>query len=173
MQSNAYTIRLGRAEEAATLREIERVAQRSFAGVGYPELAEGEPVPAAAFMQAARDGLLLVAADGGDRLAGFALCERVDDDLYIYELDVHPDHAGQRLGARLLDAASDLARERSLPALTLTTFRHVPWNAPYYARLGFTEIPGDTIGPGLRLVLERQRAAGLDMARRLAMRRSV
>lgn len=173
MQSNAYTIRLGRAEEAATLREIERVAQRSFAGVGYPELAEGEPVPAAAFMQAARDGLLLVAADSGDQPAGFALCEHVDDDLYIYELDVHPDHAGRRLGARLLDAAAGLARRNGWPALTLTTFRHVPWNAPYYARLGFAAIPSAEIGPGLQLVLERQRAAGLDMANRLAMRRSV
>lgn len=167
------TIRPGRSDEAEVLRAIERAAQQGFAQVGYPDLADGDPVPAAILHQAARDGLLLVAADGDDRPVGFALCAVVDGCLYIHELDVYPDHAGQRLGASLLDAAAGLARQRHLPALTLTTFRHVPWNAPYYTRLGFTEIGADEIGPELQRVLERQRAAGLDMANRLAMKRPV
>lgn len=170
---DSYTIRPGRAGEAEALREIERAAQQSFAQVGYPDLADGEPTDAEALKDAARDGLLPVAADASDTAVGFAICEAIDGCLYVRELDVHPDHAGQRLGAKLLDAAAGLARQRGLPALTLTTFRSVPWNAPYYARLGFTEMREDETGPGLQLVLERQRAAGLDMANRVAMRRGV
>ena len=155
------------------MRAIEWAAQQAFAHVGYPELAVGEPTDAGALSDAARDSLLLVAADARDKAVGFAICEEIDACLYVRELDVHPDHAGQKLGARLLNAAADLARQRRLPALTLTTFRQVPWNAPYYARLGFIEMQEDEISPGLTLVLARQRAAGLDMANRLAMKRPV
>ena len=167
-----YIIRPGRAGEAERLRTIEWAAQQGFAAVGYPELALGEPIAAQILQGAAAAGLLLVVADAHDEAAGFAICEEIDGCLYVHELDVHPDHAGQRLGARLLDGASELARRRRLPALTMTTFRQVPWNAPYYTRLGFAEMR-EEIGPGLALVLARQRAAGLDMANRMAMRREL
>lgn len=168
-----YTIRPGRHDDAERLRAIEWAAQQAFAGVGYPELAIGEPVAAATLQEAAAAGLLPVAADQADLPVGFAICEEIDGCLYVRELDVHPEHAGQRLGAELLDAAAGLARQRRLPALTLTTFRSVPWNAPYYARLGFVEMGADEIGPGLTLVLASQRAAGLDMVNRVAMWRPV
>jgi hypothetical protein len=32
---------------------------------------------------------------------------------------------------------ADHARTLGLTSLTLTTFRDVPWNAPFYAKLGF------------------------------------
>lgn len=172
MVTSSYTIRPARADEAEALREIERAAQQAFAGVGYPAIAAGEPIAAAILQAAAKDSLLLAAVDAQDNPVGFAICEEIDGCLYLRELDVHPDHAGQRLGARLLDAASDVARQRRLPALTLTTFRSVPWNAPYYTRLGFVELRADEIGPGLTMVLARQRAAGLDMANRVALRRN-
>lgn len=84
---------------------------------------------------------------------------------------MHPDFAGRRIGARLLDAATELARSRGLAGLLLTTFRRLPWNAPYYARLGFITLTEAAIGPDLRLELLRQQAAGLDMPNRVAMRR--
>lgn len=46
--------------------------------------------------------------------------------------------------------------------LTLTTFAYVPWNAPYYARLGFEIIPPDHVAPGLRDVRQHEASAGLD-----------
>lgn len=173
MVTRSYTIRPGRTDEAESLREIERAAQQAFAGVGYPDLAVGEPTAAADLLAAANDRLLLAAVDAQDNPVGFAICEEIDGCLYVRELDVHPDHAGQRLGARLLDACAGLAQQCGLPALTLTTFRSVPWNAPYYARLGFSEMRRDELGPDLAMVLERQRAAGLDMPNRVAMRRAV
>lgn len=122
---------------------------------------------------AARAGLLPVIADAADRPAGFALLCPLDGDLHVREIDVHPGHAGRRLGARLLDGAAAIARARGLPALSLTTFRSVPWNAPYYARLGFRAMAAGEYGPELRAELARQQAAGLAMADRLAMRREI
>ncbi|BFV60853.1 hypothetical protein KCMC57_up59570 [Kitasatospora sp. CMC57] len=50
----------------------------------------------------------------------------------------------------------------AFPALTLTTFAEVPWNAPYYVRCGFEVIEGDEVGPGLRAIRAREAAHGLD-----------
>ena len=57
--------------------------------------------------------------------------------------------------------------------LTLSTFRSVPWNAPYYARLGFAELPAAELTPGLTEILAAETAFGLDPAERVFMRRPV
>lgn len=65
---------------------------------------------------------------------------------------MHPDRARQGLGKRLLVTAAAWAQQQGLAALTLTTYAHVPWNAPYYERLGFRimtedQIPMDSAAP--------------------------
>lgn len=166
-----YRIRPARAAEAEVIRAIERAAGQAFASVGYPDVARHEPTPAASLRDAVTDGALFVAVAPSDDPVGFILCSEIDGDLYVQELAVHPDHAGHRLAVPLLKAAEDLARSLGLPALSLTTFRSVPWNAPYYARLGFHILSDNKIGPSLRFVIARQKAAGLDVANRVAMRR--
>ena len=60
-----------------------------------------------------------------------------------------------------------------LPALTLTTFAYVPWNAPYYARCGFRVLDDAEITPGLRAIREQEAALGLDRWPRVCMRRDL
>ena len=60
-----------------------------------------------------------------------------------------------------------------MAALTLTTFRDVPWNAPYYARCGFHILDGDEITAGLETIRAREAARGLDRWPRVRMRRPV
>lgn len=169
--SMTYSIRPGRRAEADLLREIERAAGQAFIAAGHPGVATFEPTHGDDLRDAVGDGCLFVAVDQTDHPIGFLLCSELDEDLYVQELNVHPDHAGNRLAVPLLAAADRLAKGLGLAALTLTTFRHVPWNAPYYARLGFTIIPDDAIGPDLRFVIARQQQAGLDVSQRVAMRR--
>ncbi len=38
----------------------------------------------------------------------------------------------------MLEQVIKTARQAAYPAVTLTTFRDVPWNAPFYTRLGFS-----------------------------------
>ncbi len=47
----------------------------------------------------------------------------------------------------------------------LTTFRDVPWNMPFYARLGFDEVAPNELTPALRAVLADEARRGLDPAR--------
>ena len=89
--------------------------------------------------------LLAVAAG---QPVGFILTEPLDDALFIVEVAVHrPAATGHRP-----DAAGAGYRERTadgLPAVTLTTFREVPWNAPFYTRLGFAMLDELTLPAGL------------------------
>ena len=84
-----------------------------------------------------REARLLVAVDDRDQAIGFALLARHGDRAHLQELDVDPDHKGRGLGRELVAACVAWANRHGLTTLTLTTFRDVPFNAPYYARIGF------------------------------------
>ena len=56
-------------------------------------------------------------------------------------------------------------------SLTLVTFRDVQWNMPFYAKLGFEVIPHDELSPALRSIVEDEVRRGLDITRRVVMRR--
>ena len=62
---------------------------------------------------------------------------------------------------------------RDLHSLTLTTYVHVPWNGPYYERLGFRYLTTEEETPGLRAIRARERALGLEVRPRVSMRRSL
>ncbi|MGC3003056.1 GNAT family N-acetyltransferase, partial [Streptomyces sp. G35A] len=55
----------------------------------------------------------------------------------------------------------------------LTTFAEVPWNAPYYARLGFRPLTGPDLTPGLRRIRAEELGHGLDRWPRVCMRLDV
>jgi hypothetical protein len=65
------------------------------------------------------------------------------------------------------------AAGRGVPALTLTTFRDVPWNAPYYARIGFRVLVEAELTQGLRGIRDAEAAHGLDRWPRVCMRREL
>ena len=62
------------------------------------------------------------------------------------------------------------ARRREFPSITLTTFRHLPWNGPFYRRLGFEELSDAALTKELAEQLECEAAEGLDRSKRVAMR---
>jgi hypothetical protein len=53
----------------------------------------------------------------------------------------------------------------------LSTFRDVPWNAPYYRRLGFTDIVDAALSPALLQIRQEHIERGLDETRRVFMRK--
>jgi GNAT superfamily N-acetyltransferase len=114
-------------------------------------------------------GLVWVAEEAG-RLIGFATCEAFEHELHLWELAVRLEAQGKGAGRALIAAVEEEARTRGLPAVTLTTFRDIPWNAPFYARCGFVELSDENLGPFLTLVREKEVEIGLDVAKRCAMR---
>ncbi|MEL3948104.1 MULTISPECIES: GNAT family N-acetyltransferase [Streptomyces] len=166
-------IRSPRHGELTRLQDIERAAGRCFHDVGMPEIADDEPPALDELAGYERAGLAWVAADENDVPVAYLIADRVDGDLHVEQVSVHPDHARHGIGRSLLDHLADRAAAEAVPALTLTTFRDVPWNAPYYARCGFVLLAEAELGPGLRAVRAKEAEHGLDRWPRVCMRRPV
>ncbi|MDO8069545.1 MULTISPECIES: GNAT family N-acetyltransferase [unclassified Janthinobacterium] len=168
-----YAIRTAGSADLPLLAQVERSAAALFAqaGPGLAWLAQGEPLPLSTLQALQREGGVWVAADGHAEPAGFLAAEPLDGQLFIVELSVALPHQRQGVGARLLDAAAAHARAQGCAGLTLSTYRHLPWNAPYYARHGFSEIGAAALGAGHALKLAREAQDGHDPALRCLMRK--
>ncbi|GLY05965.1 GNAT family N-acetyltransferase [Actinoplanes sp. NBRC 101535] len=166
-------IRAARADDLVVLQEIEVAAGRAFAAIGMDAVARDEPLPVDELSEYQRDGRAWVAVDAADRPVAYAIAKWVDGLAHVEQVSTHPDHAGHRIGAALIDRIAGWAREHGSPALTLTTFADVAWNAPYYERLGFRRLADDAVTPGLRAIRAEENAHGLDRWPRLVMRREI
>ncbi|WP_432494928.1 GNAT family N-acetyltransferase [Kineococcus gypseus] len=155
-RADAADVRRAEPGELRLLPAVELAADALFAraGVALPEqLTDVAELEAAA--------CVLVT---GRPPVGFARLDVLDGNAHLEQVSVHPGHVRRGLGTALLGAAVAWARARGFPALTLTTFEDVAWNAPWYRRHGFTDLQH----PGPEL-LEQRRAevrAGLDGAGR-------
>jgi N-acetylglutamate synthase-like GNAT family acetyltransferase len=86
-------------------------------------------------------------------------------------MSVRREVQGRGIGRALLSAILESALEAGCTAATLTTFRDVPWNAPFYASMGFQEVGANDMPDHLRDALAAEAARGvLPMDRRCAMR---
>jgi GNAT superfamily N-acetyltransferase len=166
-------IRAARLTELASLQAIERAAGLMFGDVGMPEVAQYDPWPLPVMAARQGAGRLWVVANDDDQPVAYLIADLVDGCLQIEQVTVHPGSARRGLGRALLDHAANRAVADGLPALTLTTFAHVPWNAPYYARCGFRVLDHAEITPGLQAIREREAAMGLDRWPRICMRRDL
>jgi GNAT superfamily N-acetyltransferase len=158
---------------APALPAIERAAAALFPEEDLPRHLVAETKSLDELAEAAREGMLWVAFAPDGRPAGFALVDLVDGTPHLDEIDVHPDHGRRGIGTALIETVCTWAVDCGFAALTLSTFRHLPWNAPFYARLGFAEITEDAWGSGLRALRRSEKAIGLDLARRVFMRRTL
>ena len=164
-------VRLPGRHELERLRDIERAAGQLFRTVGMDAVADDEPAPVAELEGYRRDGRAFVVADADELPVAYLLVEVLDGNAHVEQVSVHPDQAGRGLGGRLLEHAARWAAEQGLPALTLTTFRDVGWNAPYYERCGFAVMAEQDIGPQLRRRRHDEAEHGLDPDLRVCMRR--
>lgn len=165
-----YRIELARPACVARLPAIEVAAAELFPPEDLAPELRTEGLAVEVFERAAREGRLWIAiADGGDPV-GFALATTVDGSAHLYEMDVHPDHGRQGLGTALVEAVVRWARQSGFPSITLTTFGHLPWNAPFYRRLGFAVLADAELTQGLARQLDSEAEAGLDRSKRVAMR---
>ncbi|KJS54983.1 GCN5 family acetyltransferase [Streptomyces rubellomurinus subsp. indigoferus] len=155
--------------ELPLLTALERAAGAPFAAIGMQEIADDEP-PAPDELAHYLDHGTALAAEVDGTVAGYLLAEPVDGALHVEQVSVHPAYARRGIGRALIE---HLAATTDAPALTLTTFADVPWNAPYYARLGFRPLADHELTPGLREIRRQEAAHGLDRWPRICMRRDV
>ncbi|WP_027164897.1 GNAT family N-acetyltransferase [Mesorhizobium sp. WSM3224] len=165
------TIRPARTEDAGALPQIEQSAGRAFRAI--PELAwlaDGDNVSAERHRALIAGGACWVAADGRQQPVGFLSAGIEGVALHIWELDVRLDRQGQGIGRALVERAIEDAGQRGLAAITLTTFRAVAWNAPFYRKFGFRVLEDAGIDERLASLLSDEAEHGMPLDQRCAMR---
>lgn len=164
------TIRMADEKDIPHLQDIERSAARLFKQI--PELAwlaSGSVQTIERHRQLTKIGSNWVATDFSGKIAGFLSAEPLENDLHIWELSVDSSQQSQGVGTALLDYAIGQARIRALSRVTLTTFRHVPWNAPFYAKRGFSILTEETLDNRLSKILDMEGHHSLPRHKRCAM----
>ena len=166
-------IRTARVTDAEWFPALEHSAGESFRVI--PELAwiaDGGDRSANWYRETVARGASWLAVEHGDRV-GFLVAEVFGGELHIWEFAVCQDRQRRGIGRALFAAALAGARARELDAITLTTFRDVPWNEALYRRLGFVTLDRGRAGARLEAVLAAEIERGLPAERRCAMRLAV
>ncbi len=186
----SYIVRLAKEEDIFALSEVERVAAQRF--LPYleqleisSELLEGL-TPLRFLRRAQTERRLWVAVftdksidestDGSiDRPrpfpVGFIVAKFLPKSCFIVELSVHPDHGRRGIGSSLVAACCRGAEARDTQWLTLTTFRYVPWNIPFYQGLGFKVLTAEQWSPEIQAIVQHEDRYGFLTQHRVVMAR--
>lgn len=165
-------IRPATAEDAIHLPPIERAAGELFRQwPGLEWIADDTVTSAARHHEMIDAGFSLVAETADCRIIGFASAEMIGQNLHLWQIAIAPTHQRQGIGAAMIDAIQILAKHHATRAITLTTFRDVPWNQPWYQRLGFVILTEADTPPDLHRILSDEAQTGL--TNRCAMSRPV
>lgn len=154
------------------MQDVERAAGQLFADYGMPDIAAHPPLDEGTLIEYARGGRAWVAEVSG-LVVGYSLAEIVDGCGHLEQVSVDPRYGRQGLGHGLIQTVAKWAGAQGFTALTLITFRDVPWNGPYYAALGFQVLDDAALTSRLRALRTHEHDLGLEPALRQVMRLGV
>lgn len=168
-----YHIRFGTRADIPALIAADRAASELFRPTGLiPDMAAiPESIPADVLSQSIDAGMMIVAADEHTAI-GFALNQLYRHTLYLHQLSVDPAHGRKGVGRCVMKHVFALAEEHKRASVTLSTFRDVPWNGPFYASMGFKELPSNKLTKWMREI-EAEQSQSLDITQRCFMQRPV
>lgn len=163
-------IRAAHTRDLPLLGPLEVRAAQRFKASRHPYCASLPHFNAERLAALAQAGTVWVAVDVGDEPIGFVIAERWGDDAYVNELDVEEAYGRRGVGRRLLRRVAQWARDDGANSLLLSTFSDVPWNAPFYARLGFAVLPPDAFTTQMLAQRQSEATAGMPLTSRVMMR---
>lgn len=154
-------IRLARPSDLRHLAAIEDAGLPLFEEHLGDRMVPALRSPAPAGVDRQLSGTLLVADVDGE-VVGFAHLTFPDGAAHLEQISVLPSHGRRGVGAALVRATMEEARWAGHDRLSLCTYRDLPWNGPFYARLGFTEV--ERLAPFQERLRAHERDLGLDDA---------
>jgi GNAT superfamily N-acetyltransferase len=166
----SFTIRPATQDDTYSLPDIERSASTAYLALAeLAWIASAEVTSSEKHRALINNGIIWVCVNPSDAPVGFLSAEQIGGNLHIAELSVRREVQGLGIGRALIAEAARWARERNLSALTLTTFRDVPWTQPFYHRLSFRTVEADKLSPELANIMEAEEKNGLKREHRCAM----
>ena len=127
--------------EIKLLPQIENEADLRYRRVGLGRVVDMPPARLTSLEAGRREGRLWVAVSPLNRPVGFALMKFPGATAWLDQLSVLQRWQGRGFGGALIEQVALAARSLGHRTLHLSTYRDVPWNAPYYTRRGFEEMP--------------------------------
>jgi GNAT superfamily N-acetyltransferase len=109
-------------------------------------------------------------AEVAGKAVGFAAVDLVDGAAYLDQLSVRFGAMRKGVGRRLVVEAARLGESLGKHEIWLTTYGHLPWNRPFYERMGFEVVPEGEWGAGVRHHVDAQRESLPLPEERVAMR---
>jgi GNAT superfamily N-acetyltransferase len=171
--SEPYSIVAATKQHLLEIPKLEQAAASVFPDEDLPAALRYLVTDLDTLTQAQKEGRVWIAVDEVSRPVGFALAEVLDGEAFLDEVDVHPRHARRGIGTRLVNTVIAWAESREFSTLSLITFRHLPWNARFYERFGFVQLAGHELGPDMLQILGEEARAGINVANRVGMRRTL
>ena len=165
-----FNVTLAGEEHLAAIGPIELAAATMFSEADLPPGIRYRVSEPSFLRDAQKDSRIWVALTGSRVPVGFALATLVNDEAHLDEVDVLPNYGQQGIGTELVNAVANWARSRGHSSLTLITFKHLPWNAPFYEKLGFVRLRTAELSVGLAELIEEEGKAGIDVSKRIGMR---
>lgn len=166
-------IRRPHRHEIKLLPQVENAADERYRRVGLGRVLAMPPASLDSLEAGWREGRLWVAVSRFNRPVGFALMKFPGGTAWLDQLSVLDRWQGRGFGAALIDRTAAAARARGFDTLYLSTYRDVPWNAPFYARRGFEEVPRGNWPRAFRVQFMAENSHGHPPWRRTIMRRSL
>lgn len=163
-------IRATRHTDIPELHAIEWAAGQRFLEFGLAHIANAEPSTAEVMATYVDEGRSWVATQPDDRPVGYVLLDELDGLAHIEQVSVLPEHQGSGHGRALVRRVADWARATGCPAMTLTTYDHIPWNRSLYEHLGFRVLDVANLDPELAARRAEEAGRGMDPGLRVAMR---
>lgn len=157
--SPTYILRPATSDDAPAIRVIEERSVQKFGTI--PELAHlaqpGTFTPNSisglnTWLSRGKVFLALDSSASESKAVGVIAALPKDDTMYIAEISVLEEHNRKGVGGMLLNAVFDWARERvaqtgdKVARVSLTCYKDVPWNGPWYRRKGFVEVDAESLG---------------------------
>jgi len=119
------------------------------------------------WIRAGLDGNAFLATLPDGLNAGMLVMGFVDGEPYLDQISVRPEFMRRGIGRSLLEHALRWAGSKRL---WLTTYSHVPWNRPFYERLGFECVPEPNCPESIRGIIAEGRRWLPRPEQRIAMR---
>lgn len=171
--SDLPVISPARREDVGRIIEIDLAAGQLFAPTGLLSAeALEDHVPEDDLLNAIDRGFLKVARTRGGLVAGFFLASERGNGLYLEQISVDPAFGKKGIGRQLMQHLFDLAEDIGVNEITLSTFRSLAWNGPFYTRLGFEEVDREQMEPFM-LEIEEAQAPYMDVSKRMFMKKPI
>ena len=167
--NSSYKIRSARFEELPLLSHIENSAAALFLDTPYAFLVNDDPLSLDFVQQQFQAGRVWVATDRYEIIVGYAIAREVDNTLYLQQIDVEPEHGRRGIGSALINTVCAWAKQQGYSIVSLSTFRNIPWNAPFYSKLGFRPLDEAELTTGFQQIRIKELAAGLPISERVVM----